>query len=57
MPKEIPVDLKKILEGKAPDMQLYANDVLFVPNSTAKTVSRRAIEAAIGVGSGIAIYR
>ncbi len=57
MPKEIPVNVKKILEGKAPDMPLYANDVLFIPNSAAKTASRRAIEAAIGVGSGIAIYR
>lgn len=56
-PREIPVDLKKILAGKAPDMPLYANDVLFIPNSAAKTASRRAIEAAIGVGSGMAIYR
>ena len=56
-PREIPVDLKKVLAGKAPDMPLYANDVLFIPNSAAKTASRRLIEAAIGVGSGIAIYR
>lgn len=55
-PREIPVDLKKVLAGKAPDMPLYANDILFIPSSTAKTASRRAIEAAIGVGSGIAIY-
>ncbi len=56
-PREIPVNVKKIFEGKAPDMRLYANDVLFIPSSTAKLVSGRMIEAAIGVGSGIAIYR
>ncbi len=56
-PREIPVDLKKVLAGKAPDMPLYPNDILFIPNSAAKTASRRAIEAAIGVGSGMLIYR
>ena len=56
-PREIPVDVKKILAGKAPDMPLYANDILFIPSSAAKTASRRAIEAAIGVGSGMLIYR
>jgi polysaccharide biosynthesis/export protein len=54
---EIPADLNKILSGKSPDVQLYANDILFVPNSTAKSVSLRALEAAIQVGTGVAIYR
>lgn len=54
---EIPADLNKILSGKSPDMKLYANDILFVPNSTAKSVSLRAFEAAIQVGTGMAIYR
>lgn len=53
----IPVDVKKIFEGKAPDIQLYADDVLFVPHSGFKVGSRRAIEAAIGVSTGILIYR
>jgi polysaccharide export outer membrane protein len=57
LPREIPVDIKKVLAGEAPDMPLYANDILFIPNSAAKTATRRAIEAAIGVGSGLAIYR
>jgi len=54
---EIPADLTKILAGKAPDLQLYPNDILFVPNSTPKSVSLRALEAAIQVGTGVAIYR
>lgn len=56
-PREIPVDVKKVLAGKAPDMPLYPNDILFIPSSGAKIASRRAIEAAIGVGSGMLIYR
>jgi polysaccharide biosynthesis/export protein len=53
---EIPADVKKILSGKAPDMPLYANDILFIPTSAAKSVSLRALEAAIQVGTGLAIY-
>ena len=34
--EEIPVDLKKILAGKGEDQALRANDILFVPDSTAK---------------------
>jgi hypothetical protein len=57
IPHEIPVDIEKIEQGKAPDVQLAANDVLFIPHSGAKVVSRRALEAAIGVSTGILIYR
>ena len=54
---EIPVDIPKIFAGKAPDVSLHANDVLFVPHSGFKVGSRRAIEAAIGLSTGILIYR
>jgi polysaccharide export outer membrane protein len=54
---EIPADLTKILAGKSPDLQLYANDILFVPNSMPKSASLKALEAAIQVGTGLAIYR
>jgi len=54
---EIPADLKKILAGQVSDVQLYANDILFVPTSLPKSVSLRALEAAIQVGTGVAIYR
>lgn len=56
-PKEISVDVRQIFAGKAPDVPLYANDILFIPSSTAKIVTRRAIESAIGIGSGVAVYR
>lgn len=54
---EIPVDLKKVLAGKSPDMILAANDILFVPNSAAKSALKRGAEAALGTVSGILIYR
>jgi polysaccharide export outer membrane protein len=54
---EIPVNLGKILSGKSPDVPLVANDILFVPNSAAKSVAVRVIEAGIQTGTGIAIFR
>lgn len=55
--EEIPINLKKILAGRAPDQRLEANDILFVPDSTAKKAFRRGAEAALGVGTGLLIYR
>lgn len=56
-PKEIPVDISKILAGKSPDVPLFANDVLFIPNSAVKSGSRRAAEAILQAATGIAVYR
>jgi polysaccharide export outer membrane protein len=36
--KEMSVDFDAILRGRQPDMQVRANDIIFVPGSTAKTV-------------------
>lgn len=54
---ETPIDLKKILTNKSPDIPLHADDILFVPNSLAKAVSVRAIETAVSVGTGILIWK
>lgn len=56
-PKEIPVDISRILSGQNPDVPLFANDVLFIPNSAVKSGSRRAAEAILQVATGIVIYR
>ena len=56
-PRQIPVDVDRIFAGKSPDVQLFANDVLFIPHSGVKVTARRAMEAAIGITSGILIYR
>jgi polysaccharide export outer membrane protein len=54
---ETPVDVQKILQGKASDILLRPDDILFVPTNTPKKFALRAIEAAIQTGTGLAIYR
>lgn len=54
---EIPINLAKILAGKLPDPILLPKDIVFVPNSTGRSVLYRGAEAALGIGTGLAIYR
>lgn len=54
---EIPVNLGNILKGKGQDLELAANDILFVPTSSGKAAAKRGAEAAIGITSGLLIYR
>lgn len=53
----IPIDLKRILAGKAPDPKLQAKDILFVPNSAGKTAFYRGAEAAVSITGGLIVYR
>jgi len=53
---ELPVNVSRILEGRDRDVALQANDILFIPTSIAKTASLRAIEAAVQVGTGVAVF-
>lgn len=53
---EVVINVEKILDGRAEDVSLQANDILFIPNSLAKSASMRALEAAIQAGTGIAIW-
>jgi polysaccharide biosynthesis/export protein len=50
------IDLREIMDGKAADAPLKPEDILFVPNSAAKSASFRALDALISTGSGVAIY-
>jgi polysaccharide export outer membrane protein len=54
---EVAINLKKILAGQDADVTLQPEDILFVPNSSAKQVSIRAAEAAVQAGTGLAIWR
>jgi polysaccharide export outer membrane protein len=54
---EIPVDITKILHGKAGDATLQANDILFVPNSVMQSIRAQAIAIAVATGTGILIWR
>jgi polysaccharide export outer membrane protein len=56
-PQETVLELKKILASQAPDIQLQAEDIIFVPNSAAKSATKRSLEAIIQVATGLAIYR
>ena len=55
--EEIAVNLKRILTGKASDVMLEPNDILFIPGSTGKKAAVRGIEAAIQLGTGVLIWR
>jgi polysaccharide export outer membrane protein len=54
---ETPVDVKRILQGKAQDVPLDGGDILFVPGSMSKKVGLRTVEAAIQTATGLAIWR
>jgi polysaccharide export outer membrane protein len=49
------VELKKILKAKAPDVTMQADDILFVPTSTAKVVTGRVMEAAMQAATAASI--
>ena len=52
---ETRVPLKKMLEAKAPDVTLQADDILFVPLSGARVAGAQALSAAISAATGIAV--
>jgi polysaccharide export outer membrane protein len=53
---EIALNLTKILSGKEADPQLEARDIVFVPNSAARSSLYRGGEALVQITTGIAIY-
>ena len=53
---EIAVNVQRILDGRDKDIPLQANDILFIPTNAAKSVSLRALEVAVQMGTGIAIF-
>lgn len=50
------VPLKKMLEAKAPDVTLQADDILFVPISGARVLAGRSFEAAMSLATAVTIY-
>lgn len=54
---EVDVDLKKIRNRQAEDLQLQPSDILYVPESGAKQALLRSVEFGIALGSGVALYR
>ena len=48
---ETPIELKKILQAKVPDITLKADDILFVPSSVGKVVMTRSVDLALQAAS------
>lgn len=54
--QEIPIELNKMLNGRAKDRVLLANDILFIPDSASKKALHRAGEAA-AQAAALVVYR
>jgi polysaccharide export outer membrane protein len=54
---EVPINLGKVIKGKAQDVTLAANDVLYVPDSKKKVAGQRAVDTAIATFSGWLVWR
>jgi polysaccharide biosynthesis/export protein len=55
--QEVALDLKKVLNRQAEDLQLQPSDILYVPESAAKQTMFKAIEVGLALGTAVAIYR
>ena len=51
--QEIPVELKKILARKAPDVGLLPDDILYIPDKTRLRITAQTAEKLSGLGGGI----
>ena len=54
--QEVPIQLKEILSSKSPDVKVQPDDIVFIPNSAAKSAMRRSLEMIVQTASGMAIY-
>jgi polysaccharide export outer membrane protein len=53
---ETPVHVKQMLEAKSPDVTLQADDILFIPISSARVAAARSFEAAMAMATAVGIY-
>ncbi len=51
---EIPVDLARILDRKSPDVQLQANDILYIPDNKGKKLAAQTLDRIAGFGTSTA---
>jgi polysaccharide export outer membrane protein len=52
---EIPLELKKMLSAKVPDLPVQGDDILFVPSSTAKVIMGRTTDVAVQAANAATI--
>lgn len=55
--QEIPVRLRDVLNGRAEDFELVANDIVYIPDSRARTIVNRGAEAIVQMATGIVVWR
>jgi hypothetical protein len=53
----IPVRIREIENHKTNDVAMQANDILYIPDSAGKKMLARGAEAAVTLGTGVALYR
>jgi len=54
--EEIPANIGKIMNNKAPDLEMRPDDILYIPSSFGKTLGKTGLETAIGAGAALAIW-
>ena len=55
--QEIPVRLRDVLKGRAADLELAANDIVYVPDSRLRTAMNRGAEAIVQMAVGVVVWR
>jgi polysaccharide export outer membrane protein len=50
------LNLKRMIHGQEPDQPVHDRDILFVPDSAAKEIWNKSVEAAIQSAIGVTIY-
>lgn len=53
----IPVHLKEIEKNKTEDLAMKSNDILYIPDSAGRKALAKGAEAALGIGTSIAVFR
>jgi polysaccharide export outer membrane protein len=51
---EIPIDLKKIMARKSPDVALMSSDILYIPDATGARAGMQVLTTAVGMSIGAA---
>src|SRR6185312_10054743 len=52
---ETNIPLKKILQAKAPDVPLQANDILFIPSSATKAATAKSLDVIVQTASALTL--
>jgi polysaccharide export outer membrane protein len=55
--REETVDLRRIMDGRDEDVALRPDDILYLATNKSKAVTMRTVEALVGAGTGIAVWR